>query len=324
MYNTALKNRFLERYPEGKSMRKGYVTLFEAISQYEAEWDADICTRSHEELKPVVAQIIGIRMSSTSHRVYLLRDYVRWCIENGVPNACDGALQPFEIGLEKLSQTTLSNPKHMQIYLDAVFPPESDLTLDCVYRCYLWLSYMGMDEEDIVEVRVGDIDLSEMVIKFKDQSYPLYRESLSAFKACMSQNSFRRNTPDGHDFWMTRGEGDILLRGVKNSSASATSIRSSISQRVKRAISEGKTTLSLSYYRAWLSGVFYRVYENECCGLPVDFKPVVRRHIEKRHMNGKAYKLDIGRNTEEFKARQIESDYIMDYKRWKKVYHGVT
>lgn len=323
MYNEDVKSRFLERYPEEKAMRKAYEALFEVISQYEAEWGADICTRNHEELQPVVTQIAGVRMSSAEHRIYMLRDYVKWCIENGVVNACDGALHPFDLGLDKLKQMTVANPKHLQIYLNSVFAPESELTSDCVYRCYFWLAYMGMDEEDIVAVRIGDVDTSEMVVRFKDQDYLLYRESLPAFKACVNQQSFKYDHSRCKDSWLPRADGDLLLRGFRNGTVSHMSLRSVLSRRIKAAVDGGKTVQKLSYFRAWLSGAFYQAYENESCGLPVDFKPIVRRHIEKRHMEGKSYKLDLGRNTEEAKARQLENEYLEDYERWKRAYHNV-
>lgn len=322
MYNEEVKKRFLERYPEGKAMRRAYEALFEAISQHETEWGADICTKNHEELQPVITQIAGVRMSSAEHRIYMLRDYTRWCIENDIPNACDGILQHLDIGLNKLKQMTVANPKHLQIYLNSVFAPESELTADCVFRCYFWLAYMGMDEEDIIAVKASDVDISEMIVRFKGQDYLLYRESLPSFKACVNQREFKYNHPRCKDCWLQRTDGDLLLRGCRSNSVSRMSFRSALSRQVKVAVDEGKTLQKLSYYRAWLSGVFYRVYENESCGLPIDFKPVVRQHIEKRHMEGKSYKLDIGRNTEEAKARQLESDYLNDYKRWKKVYHN--
>ena len=73
-----------------------------------------------------------------------------------------------------------------------------------------------------------------------------------------------------------------------------------------------KTDLKLSYFRVWISGLFYRMYERERAGMPVDFSAAAAQFME-----GKTYKLDRGRNTPEAKKRQLTRDYLEDYERWK-------
>ena len=77
----------------------------------------------------------------------------------------------------------------------------------------------------------------------------------------------------------------------------------------------GHTDLKLSYYRVWISGVFFRAFENEQMGIEPDFSTVVSQQVE-----GKTYKLDSGRNTQDAKKRQLVHDYLEDYQRWKLAY----
>ena len=70
--------------------------------------------------------------------------------------------------------------------------------------------------------------------------------------------------------------------------------------------------MQLSYYRVWLSGRFYRLYETELAGGAVDFTELAAEHME-----GKTYKLGSGRNTPMAKQRKLAAEYAIDYNRWK-------
>jgi hypothetical protein len=86
-------------------------------------------------------------------------------------------------------------------------------------------------------------------------------------------------------------------------------MRYAITVKSTRAKKAGLTDLSLSYHRVWLSGYFYRIYENERSGHEVDMTPIVRAHME-----GKTY------TSVKSKERVIWREYLEDYQRWKLVF----
>ena len=90
----------------------------------------------------------------------------------------------------------------------------------------------------------------------------------------------------------------------------------SLSRTSKRKIEEGKTTLKLSYKRVYLSGMFYRKYETEMAGIPVDFDDEAAKFIA-----GKTYKFDSCRKSTNHKLREISQSYNDDYQRWKLVFN---
>lgn len=313
MYNESWKHAFSVETYDKLSMREACATLFEATEPYEREWGADLCTQSAEVLKPVVEELVGMRAKSTKLRLSILREYVSYCLRNNYPGACDGMLQVKVTGLEKLQRNTVKNPLHLQRYLDQICDPEQDETYDNVLRFYHWMAYSGVPEEEILKLTANDVDLERMVIRAGGTDYPLYRESLPSVSNCMRLTQFVSRHPyHGVDklVRLDRAPGDALVRGTR-SVPSVTSIRSMLSRRVKQKTDAGETQQQLSYYRVWLSGVFYRAYEQELAGFPPDFSGVAFRQ-----MQGREYRLG-GRNTPRGKQRKLSGEYMTDYLRWK-------
>mgnify|MGYP006907948901 CR=1 FL=1 len=314
MYNAELKSRFTKEYTESISVREACYSAFSAFEPYEQHWGADLCTQSAEVLQPAVDKLLGLRSKSIQLRLTIYQEYVKWCIRNDVPGACDGMLNIDSSGLSKMRKQTVKNPKHLQNYLNDICDPESDGTADNTLRCYHWLAYAGMDEADIFQVREADVDLSSMLVRFNNTEYPLYREAIPAIRNCMTLTQFLYKHPNyaaDKIVYRDRVDGDILIRGVR-STPSVSSMRAELSRRTRLKTQEGKTDLRLSYYRVWISGVFYRMYENELAGAEPDFFSLAEKITE-----GKTYKLDSGRNTIGAKRRKLAWEYMTDYKRWK-------
>lgn len=311
MYNESVKREFLKTKGDSAS---SYESLFEKVSKYEELLQSDICTLSASDIQLIIDDIVGLR-SSSSTRLYFLKDYVRWCINNGIPGACDGIMSVNQLGISKILSQMVSGPKHMQQYMDALFVPEASCTVDCIYRCYLWLAFSGMSEEEIMCVKTTDVDFNDMVVRYNDMEYPIYKEAFIAFKVCAESRIFVWINPNGKDSIHTRVPGDILLRGYR-ATPSYKTIRSELSKHAKNAIASQRTKQSISYFRAWLSGVFYRMYEAELQGMPVDFNQTAQMHME-----GKEFALN-NRLTLNGVRNKISQAYLIDYKRWKSAYHA--
>lgn len=314
MYNTELKEKFAKQYTEKISVRKACLAVFNAFEKYETKWGADLCTQSKETLEPILEDLLGLRAKSQQLRFVILREYVKWCIKNKVPGACDGMLKIDVSTLSKMERQTVKNPMHLQAYLNEICDAESEQTTDNTMRCFYWMAYGGMEEEDIFKIRNADVDLPNLLIHFEGQDYPIYREAIPAFKSCMTCSQFLYKHPNykgDKKTYRERAEGDILIRGIR-AIPSVMSMRSELSRRSKRCYEEGKTKLQLSYYRAWLSGAFYRTHEAELAGVPADFSGLAAKY-----MQGRTYKLESGRNTPKSKQKKLAAGYMIDYERWK-------
>ena len=314
MYNEELKTRFIQEYAQSLSRAEACQQAFNAIEPYEEQWGADLCTRSTAELEPVIEQLVGFRVRSRWQRIIIFQKYVKWCIANRVNGACDGMLHIENVGLGKVRTQMVANPTQLQMYLDVLCEPESEQTTDNIYRCFYWMAYSGMDEEAILAVKVTDVDFENMVIHSGDNEYEIYREAIPAFKNAATLTEFvykHPNYPPDKIVRRNRAPGNTLIRGIR-STTSALALRVELSRRSKKFVEDGLTDKQLSHYRVFLSGLFYRMYQRELAGIPVDFSGEASKFME-----GKTYKLDTGRNTPEAKKRAVVNDYMQDYERWK-------
>ena len=318
MYNEELKTRFIQEYTKSISRAETCVQAFNAIEPFEVQWAADFCTKSAAELEPVVEQLVGFRVRSRWLRIIIFQKYVKWCLAHKVKDACDGMLQVECAGLDKVRTQMVSNPTMLQAYLDVVCDPESEKTTDNIYRCFYWMAYSGMDEHDIMNVKCSDVDFDNMVIRYGGEEYEIHREAIPALRNAATLTEFvykHPNYPPDKKVVRNRALGNTLIRGIR-STTSLAALRVELSRRSKKFIEDGLTNKQLSYYRVYLSGLFYNMKKREEAGIPVDFTGVASRFME-----GKTYKLDAGRNTPEAKKRAVVNDYLQDYERWKAAFN---
>lgn len=323
MYNEEMKSKFICGFSTSESRRHAAVVMFNAIEPYEKRWGADICTRTKEDLEPVVSEITGLRQNSKKLRMSILQAYIKWCVKNNITGVREDIflIESNQLSVEKIKKQTVANPQHLQMYLDYVFEAESEKTVACIYRGYYWLAYSGMAQKHVLNVRKEDVDLKDMLIRYQNREYPVYREAVRAFDDCMHLDKFKFIHPNFSDkeIYKERPESDKLLQGT-GKSESIKAFRVEVSRREKNprgkiAVGNKQTDLNLSFFRVWLSGLFYRTYEAERVGMPVDFMAAAEEFME-----GKTYKLDSGRNLIGAKQRQLASDYLEDYNRWKEAY----
>lgn len=327
MYNAELKERFVSEYSKDESKRKALYTLFGAIEKYEVELSKDFSRMGRQELEYVLPEIAGLRHKSRHSRSALLKDYVKWCVDHHVDGATTEVanINFGELGLSKMRRQSVANPQQLQVYLDSVFEKESEETSDVVLRCYFWLAYMGvMNEEDALAIEVSDVSFEDMAIRFRGREYPFYREAIPAIKKCVTLRSFRdARSNRSSASYKIRGAGTKLLRTTSDD-VSANVIRATICRKAKAkqrklAIEQSgnnKTAgLSLSYTRVWLSGRFYDMLEKERAGMSVDFT-----YLAEEFMEGKTYDLSSGRNTLKAKVKWYAKEYQRDYERWKQAH----
>jgi len=312
MYNAEQKKRFAMGFTDSEQMRAEALRIFNAFEKLEESHGADLCTLDLDTVRPVFDKLAGLRDKSKHRPLYVLQEYVKWCRSNGVAGVADSFFRITDIGVEKMKRQTVRSPRHLQSFFNAICDAESEETFDNVIRAYYWLAYAGMQENDIINVRVSDVDLPNMKIRYGGEEYPVYSDAIPSIRNCVELRAFCSRHPNYTKVvLLDRVDGDHLLRGHRGVSSPAT-MRAELSKRRRIALDSGKTELDLSYYRIWISGVFYRAYENEQGGATVDFTDVTGA----RH-RGLDYKLDSGRISQRIRRSELEREYRIDYERWK-------
>lgn len=324
MYHAERKERFLSERPTTPAMEALFRNVFDMVAPYEEEKNADVCTWNEGELKKVLEILSGFRNYSSENRAQLLRRYIRWCIDTGVEGATDAVFHVRADGLSKVREMTLSGPAHLQRCLDAIFSPVEDMSSDNTIRGYCWLAYFGMDEDDIVRVTSKSIDYRTYRVKFEGSNYKMFDVAYPCLHVLTDMSAFRFYHPGYEDgfIWRPRMDGDRLLRGVRSAEPPASFFRSKLSKLASDAFKDNKIDVKISYFRIWISGEFYRAYLRERAGEKVDFSHLAERAVLMREEKGKPYKLASEKNsrTEAAKKREISSDYMDDYIRWKNAY----
>lgn len=313
MYNEDQKRKFILSYTNSMNTAATAEVIFNVTERFEREWGADICTKNEEEILPAVTKVSGLRLKSNDIRFAVLRQYSRWCIQQGIAGACDGLQKIREVGLDKIREQTIANPKHLQDYLDVICDPEERQSTDNIVRCYCWLAYSGVEEDDILDIKCSDVDLQNMVILYEKgfNEIKIYDEAFKAFKNCVELDEFIFIHPK-FETYRKRVSGDTLVRGIRDL-PTIKSMRVELSRKAKRH--EQELQLKLSYKRIRISGIFYRMLIDETSGHKPNFMPLVA--FERK---GKEYNLSHSRNTQEAKLRELERNYSTDYERWKKAW----
>lgn len=315
LYNPQKKEAFLNScFQSGFSASKCRY-LFSRLRPYEERWGTDVSAVDATQLKEALDAMAGPRLESQRATLCFLRLYVDWCRSSGDVSVSDAVsqirLKDID-GAGKLRQTLPSCPAHLQQCLDEVFEPVSEHTVDVTYRCYFWLAYSGLSEEDAFCVCGGDLDFDTMAIRFGGVEYPLYPQAEQALRVAAKFTSFKYRHPQYKADFVIRDRafGETLLRGFRDRSekAAAQSFRRMVTRAVKEAIEEGSASVRLSYSRVWLSGLYWRSYEQETMADQPDFGEAADCILLRRE----------DRNNLSDQRRLIAiRNYKADYKRWK-------
>ena len=65
---------------------------------------------------------------------------------------------------DKMRRLMVASPQHLESIMDAAFDPVDSETVDCLYRCYLWMAFSGFSEDESLSVKVSEIDFDSMMI----------------------------------------------------------------------------------------------------------------------------------------------------------------
>ena len=327
MYNADIKERFiLDCYHYSKTAIS-CKTFFDALEPFEKAWGADICTRTAEEIEPVIRNTIGIRSNSASMRRGIILAYYRWCCENNIPGARDDvtlATLNTTVDSNKMKTRTVVSPKQFAEYLDAVFDPVSEGNMDIVLRCYYWLGFGGATLEQAINTTVAQTSLEDMSVTYSypsgfQKTIPIYREAIQAFRSCLESTSFKEDrTSSGKGILIRdRIKTDKLLRGVR-SNANIKTIRAMTTHRARTAFIEGRTDHRLSFGDAWLSGVCFRLYMQEAFEPEVDFSSTALEMIKNVDAVRGIQSDDDASIVRSPRFYKIRADLKRDYSNWKK------
>lgn len=310
MYNREIKQRFINEFSTRESVRQVCTSLFNRVARYEEVWGADVCTMGAEDVQKIIDNESGFTTTSGKMPIYVLKRYLRWCVNNNVTGATLDALRIKPSIICAVRKSTVSGPAELQEYLDAVFSDENGGYVDNVFRCFFWLAFSGVFDRDISTIRMSDVSLTQRTIRLDGYSVSFPVEALLSMRSCVTAARFIVIPSGVSTKYISRAEGDMLLRRSKDVKPDIQGIRTIVAKKARAALSGGKTKKVLSYHRVWMSGLFYRKLEEEKFGLEISFRPEVEWMIS---MDKDA--TDYQKSSENI--RKLARNYMKDYLIWK-------
>lgn len=300
MYDEERKMRFLDE--EGRAPVY-WGSAFKTTAPYEEAAGLDLCELPLQVLQTMLDREFGARSISAKTAIVNIRLYIKWCDSKGYPVCHD--IDSVEIRMDqKMRRFMVASPQHLQSILDGVFRPVDSESIDCLYRCYLWMAFAGLGESDAVSVKTSEIDFVNMTIEYGGRSYELYREAAPAFHMACEATEFVYDHPS-YTQRRSRYTGECLMRGIRTAQVKVSTVTASI---YKVFHDNGIET---NFGRLRRSGIFYRAYEAERMGYPANFDDEIAARME--HIRG-----DYRNSTEKKQAAAHElHDLLADYNYWK-------
>ena len=314
IYQEDTKHAFLDGIAD-KTNRNILLSCFRSSFPFENSSGKDLSAFTEEELRPVMTKIFNtkIRRKSRVTVVSLLSQYFDWCVHHGVSGAIEHDMSVFRSGDILSDEMMIFSPGHLQQFLDKIFDPESDQTIDNLYRCYYWMAYAGLSVEDTIRLKPENFDLENLEVEINGDAGVLYRQGLACIRNCISLLQFRYRHPlyaSNTEVFKDRIPGDYIFRGIKGNFDDPTAALAGF--RIAIARHNTQSGISLNYKRVLYSGIFYRAYEYEVeYGKPPLFTQIVGDHpIGKRIVSTE-------KSSAKRKLNVYASNMQNDYEIWK-------
>ena len=321
MYNEKVKREFLASYTHKKSTSAFITQVFNWFEPYENVWGLDLSQQTTDVLQPVVNELTGVREKSTELIIIILKEYVKWCARNGY-EVSKGIFDVRINTIDKIQNQMVASPLHLKAILDdekSNFDSLEKETVDITYRVFLWMAFAGLEDKDAVRVTSDDVDLDNLKINFEGHSYEIYKECKEDFEKACKLTAFNYE----HPHYVTcrlRAEGNVIMRGFRSPTVDLKTIRPIINKKFSENDMDNRQDTNrqksrISYKRIYLSGIFYRAYEQERAGLPVDFSNIIALEIDRKEKI-KKYTTTKTRTLTTISNR-MKREYLADYEKWK-------
>ena len=223
MYNEERKLDFLR---ETRQSSEYGISVFSATEEAERLANKDLCELTSDEIQTLFDRHFGVRKRATDSAIALMQSYVKWCEDNGY-SVSDGAFN-LDIDMSaKIRRTMVMSPYDLGQILNETFDPVAEKTVDCLYRCFLWMAFIGIKDATAIDLKVSQVDLDMMMIHLGDRDFDIYGEAIPSLRVACEATEF---TYKHAKYTTTRSRfpGDNLFRGVRSDSIQLSTIRAAV------------------------------------------------------------------------------------------------
>lgn len=319
MFDARTKIEFINDYAGEKGFAMTLRRLFNFFEPYEKEWNKDLACVELDLLRAAFRQFLSKRKDAQYHTLNYLHAYYHWRRRQGLP-VSDAIPRLHMDDRNRTTEQYVSGPEHLNEVLRFLFSsakPERDVLV----RAYLWLAYAGLRSGEAMRVRTEDVDLRNMRIRLGDLDFPIYAEAMPDILAAMEVKQFRVLREKQGNYARKRAEGDLLLRTYEREPRQQF-YRMHIVRVLKSF--EGMPPprdvpilpCKLSFYRTYVSGHFFRMFEMERRGLPIDMSVILRPDVFAGENDLADFADDLTAS-----SRRVPA-YVKEYNAWKDAFYA--
>ena len=318
MFDARTKMEFLHNYVGEKGFAMTLRRLFNFFEPYENEWGKDLACAEFDQLYAAFSQFLNARKEAQYHTLNCLHAYYHWRRKRGLP-VSDAIPRLYMDDKDRTTDQYVSGPEHLNEVLRFLFSsvkPERD----ALVRVYLWLAYAGLRSGEAMRVRTKDVDMRNMRIHLGDLDFPIYAEAVPDILTAMEVTQFRVLREKQGSYARKRADGDLLLRTYEREPRQQFYRMHIV--RVQKSfdgISPPRDIpifpRKLSFYHTYVSGHFFRMFERERRGLPIDMSVILRPDMFARENDLADFADDLTAS-----SRRVPA-YTKEYNAWKDAFY---
>ena len=267
MYNSYIKREYLSSV--NQSQFQFEVMLFNKLDKFEKEKECDIAQVNLDDIILILRQIYNKHLELKYRALLSIMNYKIWYstnVDSGI-NSCFISDEYFELlkDAEEIKSSMVSSPFFMNKYLDSIFETVETNTIDNIYRCAVWLVYIGINENDLVDIQINDVDLFKRIITVKGKEYKIIDEAFSSINSCVKESSFlvKLGGIKGGEEFIDRKYGSQLLRNSRNNSPTDQAFLKSLKDTFYKRSLKSRYAKQITFSTIRTSGMFYRIRKAE-------------------------------------------------------------
>lgn len=263
-YKTNISNTDINSY---KTNLKNF---FNRLEKLEFEINKEFSQMSKDEMFNTVSKFLTGGINYQRSDLNLLCQYLSWCIKENKSIIKENMLMGKSVKEFNISASyaniLLKDENELANILDEAIQPLDADTVDNNYRCFLHLLFAGLSQDDVVNLKICDINLRENIINVNKRKIKISEKLRKIIEYILSMQFLTRSVRGGglRQDCITKS-GYLIENTVDITEKMNPNYRQIIRKSLAVAISQKLSNCSkqLSPTNIINSGVFSRIYLNE-------------------------------------------------------------
>lgn len=276
MFNTSQKEEYIDYVLSFNSSeerleqnRTQLVNFFNRLEEAEELIQKDIAMMNFSEMQTVLPVLFRRTIKYQTVVISNLRKYLSWCIENGYSLDSENRLlgvRPIDLNsTENYKFSMVKDEDQLEKYCEDFLQEWGNESVENMYRILFHVVFNGILFDEVIWIKDDQVDLENLTIFLSDRQIKISKLCAGWIKKYKNMNYYTSSLGErGTRNLPIVKKGYLLERTVASRESMKTSMPAYISKLFARLKAEKKSVVTLTLNSIWLSGVFYRMFVEEC------------------------------------------------------------